>query len=77
MIRLDVFAVGDSELEVWAANKQLPAMEAALKRPVKIVAHHEEDTEEPARIRGKPGPVQSSKFKVQSSKFNVQRSVQG
>jgi exopolyphosphatase/guanosine-5'-triphosphate,3'-diphosphate pyrophosphatase len=52
-LRLDVFAVGDSELEVWAANRQLPALEAALKRPVKIVAHHEEDKEEPAKARSK------------------------
>ena len=50
-LRLDVFAVGDSELEVWAAHRQLHALEQALKRPVKIVPHHEEDAEEPARTR--------------------------
>jgi exopolyphosphatase/guanosine-5'-triphosphate,3'-diphosphate pyrophosphatase len=53
LLRLDLFAVGDSELEVWAANRQLPALEAALKRPVKIFAHEEEDTGEQARPRAK------------------------
>jgi exopolyphosphatase/guanosine-5'-triphosphate,3'-diphosphate pyrophosphatase len=56
-IRLDVYAVGDCELEVWAANKQLSALESALKRQVRIVAHHEEDTEEPARARAKRKPA--------------------
>ena len=51
MLRLDVYAVGDSELEVWAGNKQLHALEEALKRQVKIAAHAEEDAEEPARAR--------------------------
>ena len=51
MLRLNVLAVADCELEVWAANRQLPALEAVLKRPVKIVAHHLEETEEPARPR--------------------------
>ena len=50
-LRLDVFAVGDSELEVWAASKQLMALEQALKRTVKIVAHKAEDTGETARSR--------------------------
>ncbi len=40
VIRLDVFAVGDAELEVWAANKQLPILEEALERSAKIIAHH-------------------------------------
>ena len=52
-LRLDVFAVGDSELEVWAASRQLMALEQALKRPVKIVAHKAEDTGEPARPRAR------------------------
>ena len=30
-LRLDVFAVGDSELEVWAATRQLAALESALE----------------------------------------------
>ena len=50
-LRLDVFAVGDSELEVWAASRQLMALEQALERPVKIVAHKAEDTGEPVRSR--------------------------
>jgi exopolyphosphatase/guanosine-5'-triphosphate,3'-diphosphate pyrophosphatase len=52
IVRLDVFAVGDAELEVWAANRQLPTLEAALKRSAKIVAHHlreSEDTAKPAK----------------------------
>ena len=52
-LRLDVFAVGDSELEVWAATRQLSALESALKRPVKIVAHHEEESEEAAKPRSR------------------------
>jgi exopolyphosphatase/guanosine-5'-triphosphate,3'-diphosphate pyrophosphatase len=51
LLRLDVFAIGDSELEVWAANRQLPALEAALKRQVKIVPHHQEDAEVSVRTR--------------------------
>jgi exopolyphosphatase/guanosine-5'-triphosphate,3'-diphosphate pyrophosphatase len=50
-LRLDVFAVGDSELEVWAASRQLTALEQALDRPVKIVAHKAEDTGERERPR--------------------------
>jgi exopolyphosphatase/guanosine-5'-triphosphate,3'-diphosphate pyrophosphatase len=52
-LRLDVFAVGDSELEVWAATRQLSALESVLKRPVKIVAHHEDETEETAKPRSR------------------------
>jgi exopolyphosphatase/guanosine-5'-triphosphate,3'-diphosphate pyrophosphatase len=51
MLRLNVLAVADCELEVWAANRQLEALEKTLKRPLKIVAHHLEDTEEPAPPR--------------------------
>jgi exopolyphosphatase / guanosine-5'-triphosphate,3'-diphosphate pyrophosphatase len=52
-LRVNVFAVGDAELEVWAANRQLQALESALERPAKIVAHHIEETEEPERPRAK------------------------
>jgi exopolyphosphatase/guanosine-5'-triphosphate,3'-diphosphate pyrophosphatase len=48
VLRLNVMAVGDSELEVWAANKQLAALEHALKRPVRVVAHHIDEPAEPA-----------------------------
>lgn len=51
VLRLDLFAAGDSELEVWAATRQLPALEKALERPVKIAAHRVEDTDEPAPRR--------------------------
>jgi exopolyphosphatase/guanosine-5'-triphosphate,3'-diphosphate pyrophosphatase len=53
VLRLDVFAVGDSELEVWAATRQLNALEVALGRSVKIVAHHVEDREPAPRTRSK------------------------
>jgi len=49
VLRLDVHAVGDSELEVWAANRQLGALDAALRRSAKIVAHHLEEPEEPSK----------------------------
>ncbi len=55
-VRIDVFAVGDSELEVWAANRQLSQLEAALKRPVKIVAHHLQEPDEAARPRRTSAP---------------------
>ena len=35
-IRIKVQAVGDAELEVWAANKQARALEEALDRKVRI-----------------------------------------
>jgi exopolyphosphatase/guanosine-5'-triphosphate,3'-diphosphate pyrophosphatase len=51
-VRVDVFGVGDSELEVWAATRQLPALEQALKRSAKIAAHHVEE-EEPAKPKAR------------------------
>ena len=61
-LRLNVFAVGDAELEGWAANRQLKALESALERPAKIVAHHLEEAEEPARSRTsrRPQPKKSA-----------------
>ena len=49
VVRLDVFAVGDAELEVWAANRQLPTLEEALKRSAKIVAHHLREADDSAK----------------------------
>jgi hypothetical protein len=43
--------VEDCELEVWAANKQITALENTLKRPVKIVANHLQQADEPASAR--------------------------
>ena len=40
VVRLDVYASSDAELEVWAANRQLAALEAALGRTAKIIGHH-------------------------------------
>jgi exopolyphosphatase/guanosine-5'-triphosphate,3'-diphosphate pyrophosphatase len=53
LLRLNVFAVADCELEVWAAHKQIAALEKTLKRPVKIAAHRLEEQDEPARPRAK------------------------
>jgi exopolyphosphatase/guanosine-5'-triphosphate,3'-diphosphate pyrophosphatase len=53
LLRMNVLAVEDCELEVWAANKQIAALEETLKRPVKIVAHHLQETDEPARGRNR------------------------
>ncbi|MGH9203120.1 MAG: HD domain-containing protein, partial [Vicinamibacterales bacterium] len=50
-LRLDVFAVGDAELEVWAANKQLPALDAVLERSANIVAHHVQEPDEAPRSK--------------------------
>jgi exopolyphosphatase/guanosine-5'-triphosphate,3'-diphosphate pyrophosphatase len=51
--RLNVWAETDCELEVWAAHRQSHALEKVLKQPLKIVAHHLEPREEPARPRRK------------------------
>ncbi len=48
-LRLDVYAVGDAELEVWAARRQQAAFEKALDRQARIVAHHLKEPDEPAR----------------------------
>jgi len=56
-LRLNVFAVADAELEVWAANRQRKAIESALGRPVRIIAHHVEETDAPPRPRTARGPV--------------------
>jgi exopolyphosphatase / guanosine-5'-triphosphate,3'-diphosphate pyrophosphatase len=48
-LRLNIYAVGDAELEVWAATRQLKALESALDRPARIVAHHLEESDEPVR----------------------------
>ena len=55
-LRLDVYAVGDAELEVWAATRQLPLLEATLGRAAKIVAHHVHEADDPARA-GKRAPA--------------------
>jgi exopolyphosphatase/guanosine-5'-triphosphate,3'-diphosphate pyrophosphatase len=52
-LRLDVYAIGDSELEVWAAGRHLPSLEAALKRSAKIVAHHLKEPEETTKPKGR------------------------
>ncbi|MGQ0734732.1 MAG: Ppx/GppA phosphatase family protein [Acidobacteriota bacterium] len=59
-LRLDVFAAGDCELEIWAAGRQIASLEAALKTTVVIVPHHlREDAAERSgprtrrRVRGR------------------------
>lgn len=56
-LRLNVFAVADAELEVWAANRQRKAIESALGRPVRIIAHHVEETDAPTGRRTARGPA--------------------
>jgi exopolyphosphatase/guanosine-5'-triphosphate,3'-diphosphate pyrophosphatase len=53
-IRLDVFGVGDIELEVWAANRQLPVLASALRRTARIVSHHVQESDEPGT---RPSPA--------------------
>jgi exopolyphosphatase / guanosine-5'-triphosphate,3'-diphosphate pyrophosphatase len=60
VLRLDVFAIGDAELEVWAANRQLPTLEEVLDRKARVVAHHlnePEVTTKPRRRSDKDEPV--------------------
>jgi exopolyphosphatase/guanosine-5'-triphosphate,3'-diphosphate pyrophosphatase len=53
VMRLDVYAVGDAELEVWAASKQLDALEATLGRQARIVSHHLAEPEDTGKSRSK------------------------
>ncbi len=53
-VRLQVAALGDSELEIWAANKALPALDHALKRSFRIESRHLKEPDVPAR-RSKAG----------------------
>ena len=55
-LTMNVYAVGDSELEVWAANRHLPSIAETLERQVKIVAHHMQDPDEGARLRSRKRP---------------------
>ena len=48
-LRLHVYSTDDSELEVWAANKQLSVLAEVLDRPMTLAAHHIRDADEPAR----------------------------
>ena len=48
-VRVDVFGVGDIELEVWAATRQLPALERALKRTATMTSHRVAEGREPAK----------------------------
>jgi len=52
-LTLNVYAVGDSELEVWAANRHLPSIGDTLQRVVRIVAHHMQDPDEGAKPRAR------------------------
>ncbi|MEW6321388.1 MAG: Ppx/GppA phosphatase family protein [Acidobacteriota bacterium] len=46
-----VYARGDAELEVWAANRQLPVLEKALGRAMKLQAHQVDEDERPPAAR--------------------------
>jgi exopolyphosphatase/guanosine-5'-triphosphate,3'-diphosphate pyrophosphatase len=39
-LTLHVAAVGDSELEIWAASRQLPILAGELDRPMQLTPHH-------------------------------------
>ena len=52
-LTLNVFAVGDSELEVWAANRHLSSLDETLHRTVKIAAHHMQDPDDGAKPRAR------------------------
>jgi exopolyphosphatase / guanosine-5'-triphosphate,3'-diphosphate pyrophosphatase len=67
-LRLDVSAVGDSELEVWAANRQLSVLEDALKRPSRIVAHHLNEPDEPAKLRRRSTAASTPRRKRRAAK---------
>ena len=47
-LTLDVAAVGDSELEVWAASRQLPMLADELEQPMHISAHQVQESDGPA-----------------------------
>ena len=53
-LRFDVFAVGDAELEVWAATPHLAEVEAVLGRPAVIVAHHVQEPDVTTRPKRRP-----------------------
>ncbi|MGE0040212.1 MAG: HD domain-containing protein [Vicinamibacterales bacterium] len=60
-IRLRAAAVGDAELEIWAATRHLPVLERVLGRPVRLEhAHLADDPERPSSTRrllpGAPPP---------------------
>jgi exopolyphosphatase / guanosine-5'-triphosphate,3'-diphosphate pyrophosphatase len=55
-LRFDVFAVGDAELEVWAATPHLAEVEAVLGRPAAIVAHHVQEPDVTTRPKRRQAP---------------------
>jgi exopolyphosphatase/guanosine-5'-triphosphate,3'-diphosphate pyrophosphatase len=60
-VRIELFASGDCELEVWAATRQLPVLEAALRAPVLLVAHRVQGTRAPQRRR-MPAPTRRERL---------------
>ncbi len=65
-LSVEVFGVGDIELEVWAATSQLPALEQALKRPATITSHRVTE-DEPASRKATP------KIKARSHRHHRRR----
>jgi exopolyphosphatase / guanosine-5'-triphosphate,3'-diphosphate pyrophosphatase len=65
---LDVFAVGDSELEVWAANRALAVFEHILGRSAKIVSHHLQEPEVAAKPKRRTGAVVASRRRTSAAK---------
>jgi exopolyphosphatase/guanosine-5'-triphosphate,3'-diphosphate pyrophosphatase len=56
-VRINVQAVGDAELEVWAAHKQAKALEEALERKVRIekVPYRKASAPSLALVKNRPG----------------------
>jgi exopolyphosphatase/guanosine-5'-triphosphate,3'-diphosphate pyrophosphatase len=64
-LNVEVYGVGDIELEVWAATGQLPALEHALKRPAKITSHRLSE-EDPATSKPKAKATPRSHAKAKT-----------
>jgi exopolyphosphatase / guanosine-5'-triphosphate,3'-diphosphate pyrophosphatase len=68
-LTLHITAVGDSELEVWAAGGQLPILAAELDHPMQLAAHHVQEADvtaganKRAKTRARPQRVRSRQMK--------------
>jgi len=56
-LTLDVYGIGDSELEVWAANRHLASLGDTLDRSAKIVSHHLQEPEDGAKPKKEKKPA--------------------
>jgi exopolyphosphatase/guanosine-5'-triphosphate,3'-diphosphate pyrophosphatase len=60
-LRLEVFAAGDAELEIWAARKQQHALERVAGRPIRIVSIPVSEADEPRRAGRSRPPARLSR----------------